>query len=314
MNRFFVVVLLWCSPFAFAESISEQVKEQTINRTLFILKEAYVYPNVAKQMESAVLARINQGEYDKIVDDGELATKLTDDLRAVSKDKHLRVQAVNAEQAPRGNNTISDVNPRDNYGFELAEMRDNGIGYFKFNMFANSWFARKEATKMLSKVKDAKALIFDLRDNIGGSPRMIEFISSYLFDKPTKLNLFYDRNGHEVGQSLTFTDIPGKRFDNDLPVYVLTSSTTFSAAEEFTYNLQSFGRATIVGETTGGGAHPISPFDVNRHFTVIVPFRRAYNPITKTNWEGVGVIPDIKTTSADALSVATRVALKKLGD
>ncbi|MFT4927530.1 MAG: hypothetical protein ACI8WB_003641 [Phenylobacterium sp.] len=299
--------------------LTSQKRQQTIEKVLKLLNQAYVYPQMALKMEAAILSRLEAGEYQQITQHQALADKLTADLQHTSHDKHLAVRAVKKPtqtSAPKSDadkaQAAHHAELQQNYGLERAEVSADDIGYFKFNRFDNSWHARKEVTKMLGKVKHAKALIFDLTDNLGGSPKMIEFISSFLFDKPTRLNLFYDRDGNEVGQSLTFTDIPGQRIAQNIPIYVLTSAFTFSAAEEFAYNLQSFGRATIVGETTGGGAHPVFARKISSHIRVIVPYRRAWNPITKTNWEGVGVIPDIKATAEDALAVATRAALKKI--
>lgn len=312
IKRALLLCSLVLSPITAAIDITPQEREQSVKTAAEVLAMAYVYPDVGEKMKQSVLKRFEQGEYDTIVDDAELAQKLTEDFRAISKDKHLRLRARSSPRVKRKIQPISDVNPRTNYGFETAKVLANDIGYLKFNMFAGSWHAKKEATKMLGRLKGAKALIFDVRDNIGGSPQMIEFISSYLFHQPTRLNVFYDRKGNEVGQSMTYMDIPGTRFEKDIPIYVLTSQLTFSAAEEFSYNLQSFDKATIVGETTGGGAHPIEPYKLNGNFTLIVPVRRAFNPITKTNWEGVGVKPDIKAKAIDALDVAIEAANKKL--
>ena len=104
--------------------------------------------------------------------------------------------------------------------------------------------------------------------------------------------------------------MPGKRYLNK-DVYVLTSKRTFSGAEEFTYNLKNLKRATIIGETTGGGAHPGGGFRINEHFGIFVPTGRAISPITKTNWEGTGVSPDIDVPADQALVVARLAALKK---
>lgn len=98
--------------------------------------------------------------------------------------------------------------------------------------------------------------------------------------------------------------MPGRRFGGGKPVAVLTSARTFSGAEEFAYDLQALKRATVVGETTGGGAHPVRGRRVDAHFVVMLPWRRAVNPVTKTNWEGVGVTPDVKTSADAALTVA----------
>lgn len=104
--------------------------------------------------------------------------------------------------------------------------------------------------------------------------------------------------------------MPGKRLD-DKPVYVLTSKDTFSGAEEFSYNLKNLKRATLVGETTGGGAHPVSGHRIDDHFMIGVPYARAINPISKTNWEGTGVEPDVKVPAADALTTAEKLSLEK---
>jgi C-terminal processing protease CtpA/Prc len=105
--------------------------------------------------------------------------------------------------------------------------------------------------------------------------------------------------------------VPGKLLD-EKPAYVLTSKRTFSGGEEFSYNLKNLGRATIVGETTGGGAHPVSGHRIDAHFMIGVPFAKAINPITKTNWEGTGVEPDVKVNAAEALTTAQKLVMEKL--
>ena len=178
---------------------------------------------------------------------------------------------------------------RNNYGFRKSELLPGNIGYIQFDMFQGSQQAQEAAAAALASVADCDALVFDLRENRGGSPQMIRFISSYLFDKPTHLNSFYDRLSNKSSETWTLESVPGKRFPNDLPVYVLTSSLTGSAAEEFTYNLKNLGRATIVGERTVGAAHLVTERVINEQFLLRVPYARAYNPVTKDNWEGVGV-------------------------
>ena len=156
------------------------------------------------------------------------------------------------------------------------------------------------------------ALIFDLRRNGGGSPVTIGILSSYLFDKVTHLNDFYVRERDQRQQFFTTAEVEGRRYGTGKPVYVLTSNRTFSAAEEFTYNLKNLKRATIVGETSGGGAHPGGVRRITDHVGIWLPNGRAINPITKTNWEGTGVEPDIKTSAGDALAAAHLDALKKI--
>jgi C-terminal processing protease CtpA/Prc len=159
-------------------------------------------------------------------------------------------------------------------------------------------------------IGNVDAVIIDLRDNGGGAPAMVSFISSYLFNERTHLNDLWTRRNNTTEEFWT-QDVPGKRLATQ-PVFVLTSSRTFSGGEEFTYNLKSLKRATIVGETTGGGAHPTGPQPIDERFMIAVPFARAINPITKTNWEGTGVEPDVKVAAADALATAQKLAAEKL--
>jgi retinol-binding protein 3 len=139
---------------------------------------------------------------------------------------------------------------------------------------------------------------------------MIALVSTYLFDTRTHLNDLWTRKGDSTDQYWTLPYVPGKRLDGK-PAFVLTSKDTFSGAEEFNYNLKNLKRATIVGETTGGGAHPVNGHRIDDHFMIGVPFARAINPLSKTNWEGTGVQPDVKVQAADALTTAQKLAAEK---
>jgi C-terminal processing protease CtpA/Prc len=150
-----------------------------------------------------------------------------------------------------------------------------------------------------------------LRQNQGGDPKMVALLSTYLFATPTHLNDLWERKSGETHQYWTLPYVPGRHLSG-VPVFVLTSHRTFSGGEEFTNNLKVLKRATIVGETTGGGAHPVSGHRIDDRFSIGVPFARAINPTTKTNWEGVGVEPDVKVAAADALTTAQALVAKEL--
>jgi retinol-binding protein 3 len=168
---------------------------------------------------------------------------------------------------------------------------------------------REATTRIMSAAADAKALIIDLRTNGGGSPFTVALVSSYLFGAdPVHLNSLYFRPANRTDDFFTDPLVAGRKFGPDKPIYVLTSSRTFSGAEEFAYNLQTLKRATIVGETTGGGANPGRGIPLPYDLTLFVPTGRAINPITKTNWEGVGVRPEVAVPAAEALDVALRLA------
>jgi C-terminal processing protease CtpA/Prc len=200
---------------------------------------------------------------------------------------------------------------RDNCGFEEVEVLSGDIGYVKFNQFTPLDGCAGTIEAAMAFVAHTGALIFDLRDNHGGAPETIAFIASYLFDRPTHLNDIYNRPQNTTTQFWTVPSLPGRRLSTQ-PVFVLTSNRTFSGAEEFSYDLKNLKRATIVGETTGGGAHPINGYIVADYFMVVVPISEAINPITHTNWEGTGVLPDVKVPAASALSVAEQLATRDI--
>ena len=141
---------------------------------------------------------------------------------------------------------------------------------------------------------------------------MVAWISSYLFDARTHLNDLYERKGDQRVEFWTRPDVPGVKLGAKPPVFVLTSKRTFSGAEEFAFDLKNQKRAVIVGETTGGGAHPVSGHSVADYFIVGVPFAKSLDPLSKTNWEGTGVEPDVKVAAADALATAEKLAMEKI--
>jgi hypothetical protein len=297
-----------------ATPIDETLRKDTIKKIADALREGYVYPEVGERMAEVLAKYELEGRYNAVTDAADLAQRLTVDLFAVCKDRHfgIRPSGSSARRPMCAPAADPAADTGDKCGFSKVEVLPGNVGYVKFDMFQDSERARDVAAASLASVANCDALVFDLRDNIGGSPRMIQFISSYLFDKPTHLNSFYDRLSNKTAETWTLDTVPGKRFSNDLPVYVLTSSSTVSAAEEFTYNLKNLGRATIVGETTVGAAHLVTDRVINGRFAVRVPYARAYNPITKKNWEGVGVSPDIQVPASKALDAACKDAANKL--
>ncbi len=199
----------------------------------------------------------------------------------------------------------------DNCAFEKVEVLPGNIGYLKFNGFMDPGVCAPTVVAAMGFLAHTGALIFDLRGNGGGDPAMVTFVASYLFDKPTHLNDLYNRKEDSTRQFWTLPYVPGERLPKQ-PVFVLTSKRTFSGAEEFAYDLKNQKRATIVGETTGGGAHPVGGHVVADYFMLGVPFAKAVNPISKTNWEGTGVEPDVKVSAADALATAEKLATEKI--
>jgi retinol-binding protein 3 len=277
------------------------------------LTEYYVDAALAKQMNAALDAHEKAGDYNSIADGDGFANKLTDDLRAVSHDRHLRVNfnpfTTPERPAPSPEDTARMRKGvlHDNCAFDKVEILPDNIGYIKFDGFMDADICAPTVVAAMGFVAHTNALIVDLRENGGGDPAMVTFIATYLFDQPTHLNDLFNRHENSTTQYWTLSYVPGERMPK-IPVYVLTAKRTFSGAEEFTYDLKTQKRATIVGETTGGGAHPVSGHKVADYFMIGVPFASAVNPITKTNWEGTGVEPDVKVAAADALTTAEKLA------
>jgi hypothetical protein len=293
------------------EALTPEVLAEAVEGAAKALENEYVFPEVGRKMAEAVRAKLAAGEYASIADDVALARALTDDFQAISKDKHLRVRVRPPGDGPmRHGGPSRDEMARENYGFRKVELLPGNIGYVRFDVFVDDAEAKKTASNALAFLANCDALIFDLRNNGGGSPEMIRYLTTYVFDEPTHLNDMVDREGKVVEEYWTLKDVPegARRFASDLPVYVLTSGRTFSGAEEFSYNLKNLKRATIVGETTGGGAHPVQFRQLAGRLGMTVPFMRARNPVSGTNWEGTGVEPDVKCAAAEALDRATELA------
>jgi hypothetical protein len=298
--------------------IDAATRARVIDGAIANLNESYVFPETAKKMEDAVRARQKKGEYDSIADGDDFAKALTENFQEVSHDKHLRVNfsAAKMPEMPSGPPPADAVAQyhkemeRVNCGFNKVEILSGNVGYVKFNFFADPDVCGPTAVAAMNFLAHVDAIMFDLRENGGGDPKMIAFISTYLFDKRTHLNDLWTRKGDSTDQYWTLPYVPGKHLDGK-PAFILTSKDTFSGAEEFCYNLKNLKRATLVGETTGGGAHPVSSHRIDDHFMIGVPFARAINPISKTNWEGTGVEPDVKVPAADALITAQKLAAEK---
>lgn len=291
-----------------AQLTAEQ-RQVVIDSIAGALNRMYVFPDVAAKMDADLHARARRGEFKDVSDASSFAQLLTQDLQAISHDKHLRVRtrAANPVSGPAGSFGVQSSI------FGRTERMAGDVAYIEILSFgAPPEEVRDETTRVMSAAADARALIIDLRSNGGGTPFTVALVSSYLFGaNPVHLNSLYFRPANRTDDFFTDPSVPGSKFGPDKPIYVLTSPRTFSGAEEFAYNLQTRKRATIVGETTGGGANPGRGFPLPYDLTVFVPTGRAINPITKTNWEGVGVKPDVAVPADDALDVALRLASGK---
>ena len=304
--------------------LDEATRQKTIVAISDKLTEYYVYPDVAAKMVKAIRDHQKHGDYSSMTDGFEFADALATDMRAISHDRHLHVSydpfilpeqsssaAGHSQPSPADQARFRSMMEHQNCTFSKIEILSHNVGYIKFGAFPPPDICGPTVVAAMSFVAHADAVIFDLRENHGGDPNMVDFMVSYLFQRPTHINDLTNRHDNETHQYWTVPWVPGPRFV-DQPVYVLTSHQTFSGGEEFTFDLQTQKRATIVGETTGGGGHPVEGLPAGDHFSIGVPFGRPINPVTHSDWEGTGVEPDVKVSAADALATAEKLAADKL--
>ncbi len=280
--------------------------------------EAHYYDHdKAQNASAALLAGERRGEYDAIVDGPDLAARLTSDLRSATQDLHLAViyssrtlpdQPAVPSAAPSAAvlEQYRQAMKQQNCTFEKVEILPNGIGYFKLNSFPNPAVCGAEARAALHRLNQADAIIFDLRDNGGGDPDMVAQMSAPLFDHPVPWF-----NPRANPSSTMLSPASGSKLANK-PVYILTSSLTYSGAEHFAYNLKMLHRATIVGQTTGGADHAGVFHRIDDHFGVAIIQTPITNPYGVPDWALVGVAPDVKVPAAEATATAEKLALERL--
>jgi hypothetical protein len=305
-------------------AIDASARAAIVDSVTATIDSIYVLGEPAKRIVAGLRKNLADGTYDDLTDPAEFARRLYDDAQAISHDGHFDISALppldptvaerqltedpaEAERRRRYYRTM-------NYGFNKAEIFPGGIGYVRFDQFGHGEDAFEAAAAAMNFVANSNAVIIDLRQNGGGSAAMIRFVCGYLFEEKEHLINWDIRAEGKTVQSYSADYVPGKRI-TEQPVYVLTSNRTFSAAEEFTFDLKNLERAVVVGDTTGGGGHTVAgyvfDFDSLR-VRMRVPYGRAYNPENNEGWEGTGVIPDIAVPEEKALITARSEALKKL--
>lgn len=308
------------------QTLTKEELSMTVDSINSKLLKNYIFPELAEKMAFMLTKSLKDGKYSLLVNPTELASKLTTDLQEVSDDKHLRViydpPIIARENAlteeDRANQEAEWIKElvqnlrRDNFGFKEVKLLEGNIGYLDLREFADPLYAGETLVAAMEFLSNAEALIIDLGQNDGGSPLMVQLLASYFFpSEPVHLTNFYNRPRDEHKQIWSLPYLPGVRRP-DINIYLLTSNKTFSAAEALSYHLMNLERATIIGEKTAGGAHLTGSVIATDKFYVRIPQGRSINPVTKTDWEGVGVKPHIEVGYDQALITAHIQALEDL--
>ena len=285
-------------------------KKESIERAGELLSKFYAIPEIGSQMENHLKSKRKEGAFKNITDPSDFVNSITNELRSISNDKHLFMYVgpnpdKQAKEDRNLNRLINRIDrEKDNFGLNKVEILDGNIGYMNIESVMYSEEAVEVLSSAIKFLSNTYAIIFDLRNNSrGGDPMYMAYLFSYFFENPTHINSIYWRDRDRTDEFWTQQDIPGKKMI-DIPLFVLTSKKTFSGAEEFAYDLQALNRATIIGEVTAGGANPASTWVIFEDLRISIPYGRAINPITGTNWEGVGVKPDIEVSAGKALEIA----------
>jgi len=322
-----VVLGAWLSLSAFASAFAAQdIPLKASDRTAIVqtlaakMNANYIEPAVAERVGTAIVKKNAEGAYASGASAQAFSALLATDLRELSGDKHF---GASVNQGFRESGTgpyqpssaemdeARDATSRRGYGIDKVERLPGNVGYIDLRGFGMTEFVGPAYTAAMSLMAGTDALILDLRRNGGGSPDSVAYLMSHFFPLGDRRQLieFYNRPTDSTRQVWTVPTVT-QRYDK--PVYVLTSARTFSGGEDCAYGFQAQKRGTLVGETTGGGSNPVGWFSVGQGIVVSIPTSRATNFVTKTNWEHVGVKPDIAVPAAQALQTAHAAILRKL--
>ncbi|MEI6884087.1 MAG: S41 family peptidase [Bacteroidota bacterium] len=319
--------LVILSNLAFAQSsikLTSSLRSETIKQLSVMVNDLYVNPDIATKMSNQLTINLQNGKYDSIDNFGQLGRVLTDDMFQIAHDRHFRiyynpstVAIIKKAISEKGEDWVKDILDDGrpvNYWFQNIKILPGNIGYLRLKRMERLDLASETAISAMKFLSNSDFVIFDLRNFRGGWESMIQFLASYFYQETDNIILFEEhfRKNNEIVQYRSLPYIPGKRMDK-IPLYILISSNTYSAGEIFAYSLQKLGRAVVVGEKSNFGAHGTGgPKILNDYYVVDMPISDVISPVTKISCEGIGVEPDIKTESKDALDKTIEIIFDKL--
>jgi hypothetical protein len=313
-------LLSWLN--AQGESIDAGRRDAVIERGLQLILANYLDLDAAERAVADVRERASRGEYSSLTSPARLAELLGRDLAEATGDRHVQVKfgagrvpdpLASADETAAELEQLRRDAEAERFGIGETRVLTGNVGYLPFNRFFRAELAGDALAAAMQSLATTDALIVDLRESRGGDPVMVVLAASWFFDgRPRHWNDIVRRFDGTTTQFWTAAWLPGPRYVGK-PIYVLTAQRTFSAPESFAYELQQTGRATIVGEGTGGGAHSGSWFPIDDRFALFIPLSRYVSAVSGGDWEGTGVKPDVECAAVGALECAHRLALERLG-
>ena len=314
----FILPVIFISTILSAQTISEKLdnreKQKLIHEVSNLVRANYVFSDLGEKYGQEILEVFESGKFDEINDPKEFGDSVTTVLHNLTKDKHFYFRLV--EKSDLGEDEQGSLHhpvrfysfgKKEHLGIFRLDWIENEIGYMDYRRFYYQSEAKEELLNAMNFLSSANAIIIDLRENQGGTGRLIPLLCSYFLPYPTQLTGTFYKVENITEEWWTLEKVEGKRL-LDVPLFILISNKTFSAAEYLAYDLKVRQRATLIGEPTKGGAHSVDLFPVGDSFEIYIPTSRAINPVTGSNWEGTGVIPDVNVPSETALDTAIVLA------
>ena len=314
-----VIIALLFVHTTFAAAVSEADQKAVLAAVIAHLETEYIDPEVGKRVAKKLREKSVRDMLANASDGTAMAAALRDKLRAETGDGHLNVEYSEKELPSDQAAADAEFSEQEmeryygahvNFGVRKAERLENNIGLVDLAVFPPASMGGDTVAAAMQLIAHTDALIIDLRRN-GGGMDTVSLVASYLFDEQQPLSGIYNRPTGKTTQSFTQPYVPGAKFGGTKPVYVLISKRTFSAAEALTYDLQALKRATIIGQPSGGGAHPFTYRRIHPHFVLWSVVEKSVNPVTGKNWQGVGVQPDVLIDSDKALDKALELIADK---
>lgn len=299
-----------------AQELNKESIKQVIGQIPELITSNYVNKEKGKQIALQLQTEINSDKYYEIKHPDTLASVLTKDLKRISNDGHMYVNHLTKNTKKTTETTDWDAEEKAleiklNYGFTEIQILENNTGYIKIVEFMHPKRSMQTAVAAMKFVENTDNLIIDIRDNGGGYPGIVNYLMNHYFEgPPTLLSTTYFSDPKITPYTNYTSDLVYGKLRIRKPLYILINENTGSASEYFAYTLQAFGKAILIGETSGGSAHNNDYFSLSKDFRISISTAMPINEITKTNWEVKGVVPDVKVENKEAKQKALDIILK----